>query len=120
MCKVMIVEDDYLIAADISSALRRVGIDVIGPFGTSHDARGFISNAAIDFAVIDINLNGEIGFETADALEDHKIPFLFATGYDRGVLPIRHAQAGFWRKPFNSLKLAEAIAADAAGCRAGI
>lgn len=80
---VLIVEDEYLLADDLSDALSDVGAKVVGPAGSIEQATALIlSREPIDVAILDVNLRGEMVFPVADALRQRGIPFAFATGYD--------------------------------------
>ena len=83
----MIVEDDYYLATDNMAVIEAAGGKVVGPFGTDNEARASLDTEGADLAVVDINLgNGPI-FDLARHLQSIKLPFLFATGYDQGVVP---------------------------------
>jgi DNA-binding LytR/AlgR family response regulator len=60
--------------------------------------------------VLDINLQGEVSFAVARRVAAAGIPFVFATGYEEGVLPADLQQAPVWKKPFDSDALADAVA----------
>lgn len=112
--RVLVVEDEYFLADDLAHGLARAGAHVVGPVSTQAEAFRLIGEAAIDLAVIDINLRGRSGFEVADALAARRIPFVFATGYDADVVPERHAGVRRWEKPFNIADLLGALSAGGA------
>jgi two-component SAPR family response regulator len=97
--RVLIIEDEYVVALDIASAVTTRGGVVIGPVGTVDGALKAINNADVDGAILDVSLRGKLGFEVADALADRHIPFVFATGYDAGAVPARHAKVTRVEKP---------------------
>jgi CheY-like chemotaxis protein len=106
-CRVLIVEDEYLLADDLSQALADVGVQVLGPVASVEDGMTLIgSEASIDAAVLDVNLRGDMVFPVADALLSRGIPFAFATGYDEWALPERFANAPRVEKPFKGYKVA--------------
>ncbi|USU09504.1 response regulator [Sphingomonadaceae bacterium OTU29MARTA1] len=81
--RILIVEDEYLVADDLALALRDAGATVVGPVGSVADALSLIrATARIDGAVLDINLHGTMSYPVAELLLAKAIPFLFATGYD--------------------------------------
>ncbi|MTE01603.1 response regulator [Paracoccus sp. YIM 132242] len=81
--RILVVEDDYLIAEDLRHDLEQAGAIVVGPVPSVDKALRLLdANPAIDAAVLDVNLNGERSFPVAERLEAKAIPFLFATGYD--------------------------------------
>jgi two-component SAPR family response regulator len=97
--RVLIVEDEHIVALDIASKVTTRGGVVIGPVGTVDGALKAIKNSDVDGAIVDINLRGTLGFEVADALADRHIPFVFVTGYDAGAVPARHAEVIRVEKP---------------------
>jgi len=100
--KVMLVEDEYLLAADLANGLTAMGAEVYGPFATVRDALKHLqSGPAPDFAILDINLRGEMVFPVADHLLAAAIPFVFVTGYDSGVLPAPYSSIPKLEKPLN-------------------
>jgi DNA-binding NtrC family response regulator len=101
--RVLLVEDEYFIADDMAQAFEAKGLHVIGPVGTLQEAMGLIENdGPIDGAVLDINLRGEMAFPLAVALYERGVPFIFATGYDRGVVPERFADVKHCEKPIDA------------------
>ncbi|MBJ2149807.1 response regulator [Paracoccus sp. IB05] len=100
--RVMIVEDEYLLAADLARFLDQAGALVIGPFPTVHEALDHLSlDPTPDFAMLDVNLRGDMVFAVADFLIAAGIPFLFITGYDTGVLPPAYAAMPRLEKPID-------------------
>src|SRR3954470_681835 len=87
--RLLIVEDDYLIAADLASSLEELGAEVIGPAGTVEDALELVqrSGETLDGAVLDINLREQRVYPVATALARHGVPFVFVTGYDTVAIP---------------------------------
>ena len=106
----LVLEDEYFIADDIAKALIKAGAIVIGPFVTSADALDVVeSGAALDLAVLDINLQGEVSFAVADALKTRGIPYVFATGYGMEMVPEAHRNVPHWEKPFDADALIRAL-----------
>lgn len=107
--KVLIVEDQYLIAADLSRALTKLGGSVVGPFASTEAAQAQVAGKSIDLAFLDINLDEETVFPLADDLERRGIPFVFATGHDAAILPERFKSKPRLEKPFTVQALLEVI-----------
>jgi DNA-binding LytR/AlgR family response regulator len=108
--RLLVVEDDYLIAADVAASLGDFGAIVIGPAGSIEDALRLIgAHDRIDAAVLDVNLRGERVYAVADALRARGVPFVFATGYDAGMLPERYEGVPRCGKPVNVGRLAELL-----------
>ena len=97
---ILIVEDEYLLADDLSTAVADAGAEVCGPFGSIGSAADALDRAGhIDCALLDVNLDGEMVFALADALLGRGIPFAFTTGYDRAALPDRFGSVPRIEKP---------------------
>ena len=98
--RVLIVEDEYFQADDLARLLRSMGADVIGPFGEVQDALDLLeAGKPVDFAVLDINLRGDLIYPAADQLRARAIPFVFATGYDRQSIPDQYGDVPLLEKP---------------------
>lgn len=109
-CRVLVVEDEFFIADDLHLALVGCGAEVLGPVPSCEDALEIIAVAQpLDFAVLDINLSGELAFPVADALAAAGIPFVFATGYEQMIVPERFRQVRRWEKPFDPMALARSL-----------
>lgn len=87
--RVAIFEDEYLIADDFAVEIRRRGHEPVGPFSELNLALHAASNAAIDAALLDVDLQGRASLAVADILLNKSIPFLIYTGYSRDVIPSR-------------------------------
>jgi ActR/RegA family two-component response regulator len=107
--RILIVEDEYYLAQDLADALTHRGVDVLGPVGTVEEASEAVRRADFDFAVVDMNLRGDMAFPIADQLREAGIPFLIATGYNSASLPDRFADVPRVEKPSDSSVLIEAI-----------
>ena len=100
-CRVLVVEDEAMIAMDLQGILRRAGCEVIGPVGRVEAAtRRADGEPPPDVALLDINLGGESVFVVADALAARRIPFVFVTGYGKDVLPERFRERPMSSKPY--------------------
>ena len=109
--QVLVVEDAFLVALDLSDQLTDSGCRVIGPAATVEQALREIDGVALDGAVLDVNLAGERSFPIASLLASRGIPFLFLTGYDSStVFPDEFQQAPRLSKPVDPAVLTEAVA----------
>lgn len=108
--RILLVEDDYLIALAAVDFLEEAGAEVIGPVGTIQEALQYINQSSvnIDAAVLDVNLHGKKSYAVADALAAHAIKFIFATGYDVSVMESRY-QAFHCQKPFSGPTLIKTL-----------
>lgn len=93
--KIMVVEDNYLVAEHVRDILVRRGCDVVGPAGHVSRALELINRTAIlHGALLDINLGEEFCFPVAFTLLERAVPFVFLTGYDtRSIIPAPLASA---------------------------
>ena len=107
--QILIVEDQYLIAADLSRSLARLGGVVVGPVASPEAARDKLAQADVDLAFLDINLNEQLVFPLADELDRRGIPFIFATGHDAAILPDRFKSKLRLEKPFTVHSVQEAL-----------
>lgn len=98
--RLLIAEDEYVLAAELCTELSRAGATIIGPVGRLQQAFDIVeAEEHIDGAVLDINLKGEPVFPLADLLIKRGVPIIFATGYDRFTFPIRFAHIATCVKP---------------------
>lgn len=108
--RVLVVEDEYLIAIQIGAMLRDLGCETVGPVGDVVGAFALITQERPDAALLDICLDVGPSFLLAGVLEQRRIPFAFATGYEGGVLPPRFAAVPRLLKPFGRTELARFLA----------
>jgi DNA-binding response OmpR family regulator len=108
--RILVVEDEFLIALDISGVLEQAGLTVIGPAATVGDALEALSREPVDGALLDAQLAGEPAGRIADALIARRIPFAFVSGHGRDHLPAAHREAPLVKKPFTGSDLLAAIA----------
>jgi CheY-like chemotaxis protein len=97
--RVLIVEDRYLIAAEMSEAVRGMGAEVLGPASSVAGALAILEGPPPDAALLDVNLEGDRVFPVAEALLRSGAPFAFLTGYDSSILPERWRDAPRLAKP---------------------
>ncbi|MFO1081351.1 MAG: response regulator [Reyranellaceae bacterium] len=110
--RLLVVEDDYIIAIELARSLEELGAEVLGPVGTVRAALGLVAKnrERLDGAVLDVNLGSELAYPIADALAERAIPFVFATGYDEFVIPAAYAGAPRCEKPVDNAALARVLA----------
>jgi DNA-binding response OmpR family regulator len=124
--RVLVVEDEALIAMAVEARLRDAGAEVVGPAFTAAEALRLVEAAAaaaadggLGAAVLDLKLaGGETAIPVADALAARGVPFLFATGYGAGRCDTgRHAAAPVLHKPYDPERLVASIEALGAAAR---
>jgi len=99
-CRVLIVEDEYLLACDLEDALKSHGSSIVGPFADFDAAYRQAERDHFDVAIIDVNLRDRAAYPIADELIRQSIPFVFYTGYGGDIIPERFAGVKQWQKPF--------------------
>ena len=85
--RILVVEDELLLALCVGQALEEQGCKVIGPATSVRQGLNLVEKTTVNGAVLDINLNGESVYPVAKALMDRNIPFLFTTGYNSLDVP---------------------------------
>lgn len=110
MARILIVEDEMLVAMFIEDTIRDLGHDVLGPAMRLETALDAAENEDFDFAVLDINLAGKTSFPVADRLRERQIPFMFASGYGAAGLTDPYRGSPIVQKPFSPERMAEMLA----------
>lgn len=107
--RILLVEDEPLIAMEIESVLTSLGCVIAGSAGTIEKARQLIAETQFDAALLDANLAGRPVHELAAALTQKGVPFAFATGYGREGVPAGFQHAPLLSKPFGPDQLAAVL-----------
>lgn len=107
--RVLVVEDDYLIADDIAQALERAGTVVLGPVPSIAEAARIIRREEMEIAVLDLNVRDELVFPVADELKNLATPLVFFSAYDEVAIPSRFADAARISKSSGLDKLVGAV-----------
>lgn len=108
--KVMLLEDEAIIAFAVEDMLMDLGCIVVGPALRLADGLQLAATSEIDAAVLDVNINSERSYPVAETLERRGVPFLFATGYDREGLEWRGTAPEVISKPYRREQLEAALA----------
>ncbi|OLP58360.1 transcriptional regulator [Xaviernesmea oryzae] len=96
---ILIVEDEYFLAAETRKKLEKLGAHVVSPTGRVNEALTLIETEAVDAAILDIHLGDELVFPVAERLAELDIPFVFATGYDPSIIPENFTGFALCEKP---------------------
>jgi PAS domain S-box-containing protein len=108
--RILIVEDEPLLAMELETNLSALGCKVLRSAATPTAARTLIENSECDAALVDVKLAGRQVDELAVALTKRHIPFAFVTGYGRDALPSGFQDAIVLSKPFGKEQLIGALA----------
>ena len=103
--RVLVVEDDMLIAIYIEEALRDLGCVVVGPVGKLDAAMRMADGEVLDAAILDVNIRGGHVYPVADRLRARGIPFALASGYGDWALPEAFRNQPRLTKPFTEQEL---------------
>ena len=114
--RILVVEDEYLIAMDLQIFLDEFGVVVVGPVPSVEQAMALIRSVpGIEAAVIDVNLGGEMAYPVADVLIEQHIPFVFTSGYAEGKQLERYPEIPACKKPYGMQELANVLAGALTG-----
>jgi two-component SAPR family response regulator len=98
--RILIVEDDALVALNLQDFVESLGCNVVGPTGRLGEALAMLDAEEIDGAMLDINLHGEMVYPLAERLAEREIPMLFCSGYAfTSVVPSKFAHYPQVAKP---------------------
>ena len=101
--RIMVVEDEALIAMVLVDHLQEIGLSAVGPFSRVADALKV--DEELDAAILDVNLGGESVYPVADMLHARGIPFVFMTGYGSASIDPRFAMVPVLQKPIEAKAL---------------
>ena len=107
--RVLVVEDEMLVALLVQDMLTDLGCVVIGPAATVDEALSLIAAQLPDAAVLDVNLGGQMSYPVADVLLARNVPFVFSTGYASSRLQEGYRMLPALQKPYHMTELRDAI-----------
>ncbi|WP_201704128.1 response regulator, partial [Paraburkholderia kirstenboschensis] len=101
--RILVVEDDFLVAQALCHLIEEAGAKVVGPIGWADQALAYIGSHEEDFdgAVLDVDLHGEKSYPIADWLAEHSVHFVFTTGYGADALDPAYTRYPRCEKPFD-------------------
>lgn len=110
-CRILLIEDEALIAMQLKMDLEAEGNQVIGPFGRLSEGLSAAETSNFDIAMIDINLGADNSAPIAEVLDHRGVPFAFTTGYnDLIFLPPRLRDYPHLTKPYNLADVKDLVA----------
>lgn len=107
--RVLLVEDETLVAMNLEDALTELGCEVVGPAARLDAAAEMIGHERFDCALIDVDLRGRPAYPLAELLDQRGVPFCFVTGYEPGVSAQFRRSHPVLAKPVNPAKLKAAL-----------
>lgn len=107
--RVLVVEDEYYLADDLSRTLVGAGAEVVGPVSSLEDAQEKVDERRFECAILDMNLRGDFAFPIAEKLQQESVPFVIATGYNQASLPKALTSAPRIEKPFSPHQIVEVL-----------
>lgn len=108
--RTLVVEDNALLAMMLEDMLLGMGCSLAGSAANTAEAVRLARELDLDFAVLDLNIDGELSYPVADVLRQRGIPHLFATGYSASSLPARFSETPMLAKPYMAEELQQAMA----------
>lgn len=99
-CRVLVVEDEALIAMVLEDMLDMLGCTLVGTANSVEEAQELIANSEFDVAILDVNLGREPVYPIADIIDARGVPIIFATGSHRDTLPDRFSHCQVLEKPY--------------------
>jgi DNA-binding response OmpR family regulator len=115
--RIMVVEDEVILALDLALTLQEAGAEVAGPFYRIQTASALADLASIDCAVLDVDIAGSKVFPLAERLRDAGVPILFHSANAR-LDPLEFGRAALCRKPSSGSRLIQTIERLVAGASA--
>ncbi len=103
--RVLVIEDEGLVALLIEDMLTELGHEVVATASRAREALEVARTADFDFALVDVNLDGETSYPVADLLKSRGAPFAFSTGYGFDGVDRKYADIPLLTKPFLSADL---------------
>jgi DNA-binding response OmpR family regulator len=107
--RVIIVEDEPLVAENLRDDLVEAGFEVVGVAPRVESALKLIEGTGFDVAIIDANLAGTSAAPAAAALSARGLPFMVLSGYAREQLQREFSEAVYIQKPYRVHKLIDAL-----------
>ncbi|KAA3514483.1 MULTISPECIES: response regulator [Agrobacterium] len=104
--RVLIVEDEYLVAMDVETSLQSMGVETIDIATTLLQAKESLLREKPDCVLLDVSLSDGTSYELARHLREYSIPFGFVSGYgDTSGFPPDFAECHLLDKPFGEMEL---------------
>jgi DNA-binding response OmpR family regulator len=111
--RILVIEDDFMVAEVVLDVLTEAGAQVLGPIGTVEDGLSFISEHAdsLDHVILDLDLHGRKSYPIARLLAGLQLPFVFVSGYSRESVETPYRSFPHCEKPIRSAALLKMLCA---------
>lgn len=107
--RILVVEDETLVAIEIEDALHALGCEIVGPTGELSKALDLATYESFDAAILDVTIRGGKVYPLAEQLLASGVPFVLASGYGDWILPKSLRNQPRLTKPFTQAQLEEQI-----------
>jgi two-component SAPR family response regulator len=111
--RILIVEDDAIMAMDLMGELEKHGFAVLGPCATTECALELFTEDGCDAAILDVNLGTETSERVAEALNKQGVPFVVVSGYNAEQYPAIYNKAPYLSKPVQTDSLLRLLPSNA-------
>jgi CheY-like chemotaxis protein len=108
--RILIVEDEYVIATLLANILEEAGWQVVGPVGYLAEALDMAASEDLDAALLDVNLGEQAVYPVAEVLDARNVPFVFVTGCSAEMLLRPYSERPRLGKPFKPAELVGTVA----------
>lgn len=99
--RVLLVEDESMVAMMVEQVLTEFGLCVVGPYGTISDALQAVRESPVDAAILDINVGGQSVYPVVDFLAARGVPTAFISGYGAESVDRRYGHIPLMQKPID-------------------
>jgi two-component SAPR family response regulator len=107
--KILVVEDEFLVAMDLSRMIRNLGGEVLGPVSTLTTATELLQAADLDGAIVDLKLGKISSLPLVEELQARGVPVVLSTGYATEMLPENLAEIPQLSKPYSKASFREIV-----------
>jgi CheY-like chemotaxis protein len=107
--RILLVEDESLLAMTLEDILEDLGHRLVGVASRIAKALHLARTAELDFAILDVNIDGQLSYPVAEILRARGIPFVFTTGYGAQGIDPGFRDAPVLAKPFTRAEIMQAL-----------
>src|SRR5579872_3149876 len=107
--RVLVVEDTWLLATQVSALMQRAGATVCGPTGSAGGAMAMARYEELDGALLDVRLSDGTSAQVAEVLQSRGVPYVVISGYEKRLVPASMRQAPYLAKPIEAVALIDAV-----------